>query len=464
MLAPAPAPLSPPAPQGEPSLALPRSFWKDFIKQHWDREPHLFRGLFQSHFPTTQEIYEAFVEAGERWFRGEYPPNRILRFFIEHLDGPDGIPYYTMIYPTRKHLPLREDGTMHGYLERVDKWLGGKRFGLTLNRCHAHHWGHWQQMTSFLSGFYEALGVPLFGNDSTIFLGNYRYTPFGIHKDDLHIFNFIIEGKKTMSLWPFEQLAQREEVPKGDPDLIHKPAAVILRDQADEEKLLSQATLLHGEPGDMLYWPASYWHRAEPSPSPFALTASLGVNFRPPEALGMRMPPLWPGRVKNNELPGGRRWQVPASVRNVIKQQSQRKVVLAAERDLTAEWTRYLTGAALDGAPPEAKEAPLTPQEWIRTHPNRPLVSVPLSEGHLLVSGVGRSTTLKPSPAVRRRIDRLVESLNSGKPQQVEALEQAFFSKLTARAFTRSAFRALLDDLVRWHAVRRCEAPAARRR
>ncbi|QRK08656.1 hypothetical protein JQX13_00220 [Archangium violaceum] len=463
MLVPAPASAPRDAARGEPSLALPRSFWKDFSQNHWERGPVLLRGLFPAHFPTTEEIFDAFVWTSERWFRGEFPPNRVLRFFIEHLDGPEGIPYYSMMFPTRNQLPVREDGDMEGYLARVDKWLGGKRFGLTLNRCHTQHWGHWQQITSFLSGLYEVLGVPLFGSDSAIFLGNYRYTPFGIHKDDLHVFSFVIEGKKTLSFWPFDSLAQREEVPR-DPQLIDKPGCVIVRDQADEEKLLSQATLLHGEPGDLMYWPASYWHRAEPSTSPLTITASLGVSYHSPELLGTLPPPQWPGRLRANEMPVNvkRGWQVPASVRSVIKAQSRRDAVRAAERERTAEWVRHLTGAAMDGAPPEATEPPLSPQEWIRTHPKRPLVGVPLPGGHLLISGMGRSTTLEPSPAVRRRIERLLETLNTGKPQQVEALEEAFFSRMPARSFKRDAFRALLDDLVRWRAVWRCAQSRAK--
>lgn len=461
MLAPAPAPSAQAAARGEPSLALPRSFWKDFSQKHWDREPVVLKGLFPAHFPTTQEIFDAFVWTSERFFRGEFPPGRVLRFFIEHLDGPDGLPYYSMMMPTRNQLPLREDGTMEGFLARVDKWLGGKRFGLTLNRCHTQHWGHWQQMTSFLSGLHEVLGVPLFGCDPAIFLGNYRYTPFGIHKDDLHVFSFVVEGQKTLSFWPFQSLVRRDEVPR-DPQLIDKPGCVIVRDPADEEQLLSQATLLHGEPGDLMYWPASYWHRAEPSPSALNITISLGVRYGSPESLGMAPPLSWPGRMRANELPRRRQWQVPAPVRSVIKAQSQRKAVLGAERERTAEWVRHLTGVAMDGAPPEATEPPLSPQDWIRTHPQHPLVSVPLSEGHLVVSGLGRSTTLKPSAALRRRLERLLDTLNTGKPQQVEALEEAFFSRLPARSFKRAAFRALLDDLVRWRAVLRCAPPQSR--
>jgi hypothetical protein len=472
MLARAPAPLA--STREEPSLALPRSFWKNFARQHWDRQPTVFRGLFQpAHFPSTEDIFSAFVEASARFLRGEFPPGRVIRFFVEHEDSPDGRPYYSAPFSiTRQHLPLAEDKNAETYLERVTRTLGGKRFGLVLNRGQAFDWNHWQQLQTFLTGFHEALGVPLGGSDTSVFFGNYQYTPFGIHKDDLHIFYFVIQGKKTLSLWPFDKLSHREELPKR-PDLIHRDAGIILRDKADEEQLLAQATFLEGQAGDLMYWPASYWHRAEPSKE-LAISSSLGVCFRPPEFAGM--PPMgpppvpgqpgqqWPERLRHTELPDGRDWRVPASVRKSIQRQSRRENLLAMEREQTAEWARFLSSGALAGAAPEATgQAPLSPQDWIRTSPSRPVVSVPLPGGQVLVAANGHATTLSPTPAVRRRLERLVSALNSGKPQHVEALEDAFFSRLMTRSFSRRAFRALLDDLVRWRAVRRCEPSAARR-
>lgn len=449
-----------PSAHGEPSLTLPRSFWKDFSRKYWDREPTLLRRPFAAHFPTTGEIFEALVEIGERIRRGDFA--QPLRFYIEHENGPGGMPYYSTLFNLSQHLPRREDGNMEGFVARVDAMLGGKRFGIVLNRSQCFQWNHWLQMKSFLSGFHETLGVPLGGSDSCVFVGNYLYTPFGVHKDDLHIFYFVIEGQKTMSLWPFDTLEERPEVPKDDPNLIHKPGLIYLRDKEDERQVLSQALTLKGSAGDVMYWPASYWHRAEPSKG-FVVSASLGVSFRSPQFASMAPAHTWPERLRHTELPGARGWQVPAPVRNSVRQRSQRKNQLAAERESTSEWVRFLTAGTLEGAPPEAKQEPLTAQEWIRAPSERPIVGVPLPGRQVLVSANGRSSTLPASPAVRRRVEQLLTALNSGKPQQVEALEEAFFSRLTARSVTRRAFRSLLDDLVRWRALQRCEPPKARR-
>ncbi|QRK08648.1 hypothetical protein JQX13_00175 [Archangium violaceum] len=456
----APLPTATPAPHGEPSLALPRAFWKDFTRRHWDREPALFKRPFTQHFFTGQEIYEALLEVAGRVRRGEY--TLPLRFFIEHEDGPDGLPHYGMALAMAPYLPTREDGELESYLARLDKLLAGKRFGLVLNRAQGFHWNHWLQTTTFLSGLYESVGVPLGSSDSCIFLGNYRYTPFGIHKDNSHVFNFVVAGRKTYSLWPYEALSGRDEVPKGV-SLVDKACSIFLRDRQEEAELLSRASFLEADTGDVTYWPVSYWHRAEPTQG-LTLSISLGVGFSPPLFTSEAPPQEWPDRLRHAEMPHGRNWQVPAQVRSALRKRAQRKALLAAERESTIEWVRLLTCGALNGAPPEVQEAPLSPTEWIRAHPERPIVCVPLPGKQLLVSAIGRSTTLPSSPPLRRRVERLVSALNAGKPLQVEALEAAFFSRLPTRALKREAFRALLDDLVRWRAVRRCPPPGGKSR
>jgi hypothetical protein len=459
MLAPLPPPA--PAPQAEPSLALPRSFWKDFARRHWNREPAVFKRPFGDRAPTTGQIYEALLDAGERVRRGEY--TMPLRFFIEHEEGPDGLPYYSMLMSLSNHMPRPEDGGVEGYLARLDTLLGGKRFGIVFNRLQMYQWTHWQQLSSFLSGLYEQIGVPLGNNESCIFFGNYRYTPFGIHKDNSHAFNFVVEGKKTFSTWPFELLASREEVPK-DPSLINRPYSLFMKDKADEGAVLSKASFLEAAAGDVTYWPVSHWHRAEPTGGGLNISISVSACSAPPMFTSMAPPHEWPGHLRATDLPGKRTWQVPATIRSALRQRGQRKALLAAERESTAEWVRCLTANALDAAPPEAQEAPLTPEEWIRAHPERPIVCVPLPGKQLLVSAIGRSSTLPGSPLVRRRVERLVASLNEGKPLNVDALEKAFFSRLPSRAFSRSALRALLGDLVRWRAVQRCPAPGKKSR
>ncbi|MCP3138663.1 cupin domain-containing protein [Pyxidicoccus xibeiensis] len=439
----------------EPTLALPRSFWKTFVKEYWNRKPTVFRGLFPQHFPTSQDIFQALLSCGERYRAGDF--KQLIRFYIEHEPEPGQVPDYSALFSLSRYLPVAGDGTLDAYVARITHQLRGRRFGIVLNNLQTYQWDHWLQMKSFLSGFYEALGVPMSGADSALFMGNYQSTPFGVHKDDLHIFNFIIEGHKVMSMWPFEMLADRPEVPKNIPGMAEQGAIIHLRDKEDEQQLLSQAQFLEAQAGDIYYWPASYWHRAEPSKD-LTVSASLGVSFRPPEFVGAAPKHEWPGKLRHAELPDGSKWKVPEAVRRSIGKRGSRPNVLAADRESTAAWVRFLTTGAMEGSPPQDRDAqPLTGQDWVRTHPLRPIVTTALSEGHLLVAANGHSSTLAPSVVVRRRLEKLVATLNTGRPVRVKELEEAFFTKLEGRTFKRSAFQALMNDLLRWRAVRRCE-------
>ncbi|WP_338870673.1 hypothetical protein [Myxococcus stipitatus] len=135
----------------------------------------MFKGLLPAHFPTAQEVFEALLVCGERYRAGDF--KQFIRIYVEHEYEPGQVPEYSALYSLSRYLPYAEDNTLEGYEARVTRLLKGRRFGVVLNNLQTYHWHHWLQMKTFLSGFYEAMGVPLSGADSTLFLGNYRSTP-----------------------------------------------------------------------------------------------------------------------------------------------------------------------------------------------------------------------------------------------------------------------------------------------
>ncbi|WP_338870675.1 hypothetical protein [Myxococcus stipitatus] len=214
-----------------------------------------------------------------------------------------------------------------------------------------------------------------------------------MHKDDLHIFNFIIQGRKTMSFWPFETLPDRPELPRDDPKQLRDDLALIHLKDEDERQMLAKATFS---------------------------------------------------------------WKMPNALKQAQSQRGQRANVLAANRASTEAWVRFLTTGAMDGTPPEGKDtAPLSNEDWVRAHPSRPIVTSALTGNQLLVAANGRSSTLEVAAPVKRRPLKLVATLNTGTPVQVKELEDAFFDKLGRTSFKRSAFRTLMGDLLRWRAVQR---------
>ncbi|MFI7537900.1 hypothetical protein [Streptosporangium sp. NPDC049376] len=124
-------------------------------------------------------------------------------------------------------------------------------------------------------------GLPAGVSDCFIVAGSYASGPTRIHKDTADVFLYVAEGVKTMLLWPFETLVGH--APDGcDPE--HEYVALGIGPEAVGTPPLR----LTGVPGDVLYWPASYWHCGESDGRP-SLSLHLAThNFRD-------MGPVWAG-------------------------------------------------------------------------------------------------------------------------------------------------------------------------
>src|SRR5690606_24107220 len=100
----------------------------------------------------------------------------------------------------------------------------------------------------------------------------------GVHKDDASNFQFILEGDKTMRVWPDQAF--------GDPAAMWEDASHV-RD-AEYERARARGEVLRGRPGDVLYWPSSHWHVGE---SDRRLSVALNLALYLPEqplALALR--------------------------------------------------------------------------------------------------------------------------------------------------------------------------------
>lgn len=103
-------------------------------------------------------------------------------------------------------------------------------------------------MRHFLAGLYARVGVPAHRAEVDLFAGSYARTRRGIHLDSAAVFCFVIEGRKRIRLWPGSTF----------PDDVGYWYGL-----KGERKQRSKSMCLDGEPGDILYWPASYWHVGE---------------------------------------------------------------------------------------------------------------------------------------------------------------------------------------------------------
>lgn len=178
-------------------------------------------------------------------------------------------------------LPGPEDLAFARYAERVSRSLTAG-WSVVANSAQAHS----ADLYRFARDVFVRLrgterGLPAGVSDCFIVAGSYASGPTRIHKDTADVFLYVAEGVKTMLLWPFEALAAL--APDGC-DPWHEYVALGI----DPDAVDTPPLRLTGKPGEVLYWPASYWHCGESDGRP-SLSLHLATHrYRD-------MGPVWAG-------------------------------------------------------------------------------------------------------------------------------------------------------------------------
>lgn len=167
-----------------------------------------------------------------------------------------------------EHHPRAEDVTIAGWLRRLAAHSG--ECGVVVNDLQAACPDAWWFMRRVLAGIFAATGFPPAGASLELFAGAYHRGFFGVHKDDQDVVTFVLEGRKRFLLWPFEYFAGRPDFPSGGGERGH------IFTNLDPGPHRADALVLEGGPGDLLFWPAEWWHLAE---GDGAHATSLGLGL-----------------------------------------------------------------------------------------------------------------------------------------------------------------------------------------
>lgn len=174
-------------------------------------------------------------------------------------------------------LPTEDDRSLEAWFLRLEERVADA--ALVVNGVQALSGEAWRRALAWMT---EIVDERTGGGSLELFIGRYRRGPFGVHKDDQDVFTFVVSGKKRFRLWPFEELAARFGVPPSARDAVHVLPGLGALNLPDE--LRATSIVLEGEPGDVMYWPASAWHVAENASTeanggPLTVTLGLG-RFR----------------------------------------------------------------------------------------------------------------------------------------------------------------------------------------
>jgi len=402
------------------ATATAGGFWPDFAARYYGREPFETDDPAASLAVSSADLFRLLLRATAE--RGAGPQSPQVRFHIGQRQ---------VIADLADYLPMASDGSLAGYLARLEHELGGEPYLLVIEHGHVSSRKIWKQAASFLAGLYAATGALPGSVDLEVFVGRYPHTIPGIHRERSGVFVSMVQGAKDILVWP--------------------PAATGLPlGSACYQAATASSRRLRCVPGRLVYWPAMHWHVGE---SPGAATAGLHIAVLE-DALTARdlmtgaseldtevaaaISPGWSAAGPYDlALPP----ELDAAVQAVISAYTNHDAV----RDrLVAGWLRRRTALGFPAVPPSRKVV-LHPDQVLTRDCVHPIVVAPRDVASSWVAADGRVGYARPVAS----LVPLMERLNSGRPIPVsEALD------LATAAPDRDVLLKVLTLLASWRALR----------
>ncbi len=212
-------------------------FWETFVEKYWDKVPGVFEDVSAIDL-SEDDIFEGFRRCFAKIVKSESVAG-LASLYIERSTALQ--PDFTSFIPPDS-CNLRE------YIALVTERLNGRRFGINIHQFHRHQPKAWGPMLEFVRPLFGRIGIPSDRVESAVFFGNYRTTPFGIHRDiGNSVFTFPVLGKKRFLAWPpghFEQ----------------NPLSIYFHPQPSDHA--EGSLVLDGAKGNMIFWPRNWMHVA----------------------------------------------------------------------------------------------------------------------------------------------------------------------------------------------------------
>ncbi len=364
-----------------PPVRVDASFWSAFAARHWEARPWVADAIVDVSIPRDPAaLFDAIVALAERC-----PANRrerLIQVYVagRRLDARQAEPL----------LPRRDDASLEGYDARLQESLRGAEYLLRMEKLHAFYAPYWEGAYRWVRAVAREVGLAP-GADTSVFLGRYRFTPTGVHYDNLSSFNFPVVGTKSMRVWPREYVA-------AHPDL----------DGAREyARHLGGSELLRAPVGGMIYWPSSAFHIGEGDDG---FTATLGIGIwidkRP---LGMVLELLGnavaaahpevtrPLRVYDVDVddPQAAATALPPALEGLVAA-VERLVARGALRDAVLDtWLETLTDVNLKRLAPDPIELPVADDARVIVDPAHPIVWSRRTGGGMVAAARGLLVELR---------------------------------------------------------------------
>jgi 50S ribosomal protein L16 3-hydroxylase len=397
--------------------------WGRLMAESWGRKPALFKNAFAGPIWELQIFFDMLLELRSAVERGK--PANVIFFDQSGSAIFGGITSQRLKSSLETLLPTSEEPDLKTYLDRLTRDPKYAEFGIFVESAHEFV-PIWRPISKILDQIYHYIDLPRVPLNTDVWIGNYKQTPIGAHKDPLDNMMLMVSGTKRIRLWddPF----WREMV-----DVEHDRQPF-----RDYGALISQSITFELEAGDLLYWPASYWHVGEGGSD---YSVSINIDFMSP-VRDYRIHPLARkaldallenaagllGDAPPDSPPSTTRAR-PAMSRavaqniptEVVKSVEAIKQVLANEDDLylilQTQWLERCSAYGFNTAPPALPRRKLSVEEEVTADPNFPILWTIVGE-RLVFACCGKSKVV-PLTSV---LPNILELVSSGQPTSISSI------------------------------------------
>jgi hypothetical protein len=375
------------------------AFWQRLVDAHWEKSSTSFDRIPASLWRLdSREVFRLLTWCGEHLADSE------VRYYLHRSDHTVWN-LCTKLQP--EILPARADGSIERYHERMRRSLpNGDGYSIFVNEVIRHDAVAWKGVRDFVRGLVQRVGLPARGFDSGVGMGQYDFTPFGLHVDQgRSAFVLPIVGRKHFRIWPGHYVRQHPELVKS-----HGNYGPLVKDSLE----------LAAGPGGLLYWPSDAWHIAEgANDGEFTVMLAVGALLGGPQLASV---PCDVDNLQESAL------NVPDGFMSAIRGTN------IGKRGATVEqvWIGFLSGLGLRYPIPVRDDA--LPQGRLRAQQRYPIIWRPLSDTQFAL-GVNGHCIVESG----EWLPELIERINAGAPFDA--------AELVADSAGGSRVQALVDRL-----------------
>ncbi|MCP5311420.1 MAG: hypothetical protein H6951_19425 [Zoogloeaceae bacterium] len=429
-------------------------YWPEFVADCWERVPTVIPSGTPEPLATRDEVFRALLALG-RQFRADAdrPIDRptfersemaeIRRGYVKLL-----IDHARLLGPVvESYLPDARDRNLGDYINRLCSNAGSHGVMLYVTDFQLYAPEIWLRACKFLKPLYERVGMPAGYADLELFMGRYDSTPGGAHRDRGTAFHFVIDGRKTMYVWPRPQFWS-DEIFIG-----REFNPLCWRDH------LGDAVALEGGPGDILYWAIDHWHVGGSPEFSVSLNIALYRHGCPTDfwrralTRAIASPELgsYPFQLTARDA---RADILPEEVRTVFATVRDRACYGAMEQAAIIEWLCLTTGFGFTTVPPRRPSCDLKESDTIVGRKDFPILWTTVVPRSFVYSANGHSSSIPDN----EQLPKFFEELNQGRPVGIDTLVDRYsydrvLPSSNCAAPHRSQLLSLLNDLYTMRAI-----------